>query len=135
MVFTLREPSGRTFRVDKGRLQRAILRVPLGHLCLFPCLGSPMNDGRNGDACCVRMLLLFPQPASCCLGTFRGIRQPQPNGTYSKDVFWSIYFSSTPPCHGFWLWANAAFFFYPAARCIRLISAPRICRKSGRDLG
>lgn len=62
-----------------------------------------MNDGRNGDACCVRMLLLllFPQPASCCLGTLCGIRQPQPNGTYSKDDFRRFNFFPSP-YHGFW---------------------------------
>lgn len=86
-----------------------------------------MNYGRNGDsACCVRMLLLlFPQPASGCLGTLRGIHQPQPNGTYLKDDF-CRFIGFSPLFRGFWFgWT----LHLTTVRCIRLISAHRMLPK------
>lgn len=83
-----------------------------------------MNDGRNGDACCVRMLLLllFPQPGSCCLGTLHGIRQPQPNGTYLKDDFCLILCFFSTVCRGFWFgWT----LLWSTVKRIQLISARR----------
>lgn len=53
--------------------------------------------------CCVRSQPAS-QPASCCLGTLRGIRQPQPNGTYSKDDDFRRFIYVLPPpspCNGF----------------------------------
>lgn len=51
VVFTLQEPSGRTFCVDKGRLQHS--NYWLHSVSPSFLVGLSLNASRNGDSCCV----------------------------------------------------------------------------------
>lgn len=104
MVFTLREPSGRTFGVDKGRLQRAKLRVPLSHFCLFPCLGSPwMTAGMEAlvvCGCCWCCCCCFRSQPAAVSAHYVGYASRSLMGRIRKMIFVDLFFFSSP-YHGF----------------------------------
>lgn len=94
VVFTLREPSGRTFGVDKGRLQRAKLRVPLSHLCLFPCLGSPwMTAGMETLVVCGCCCCCFRSQPAAVSAHYVGYASRSLMGRIRKMIFVDLIFS------------------------------------------
>lgn len=93
VVFTLREPSGRTFGVDKGRLQRAKLRVPLSHLCLFPCLGSPwMTAGMETLVVCGCCCCCFRSQPAAVSAHYVGYASRSLMGRIRKMIFVDLIF-------------------------------------------
>lgn len=132
VVFTLLEPSGRTFGVYKGRLHGEKLRVQLRSVCPFSCLGSPwMTAGMEalvvcGCCCCFRCLPAAVSARYVGYGSFSLMER-------SSKTFLSIYLFFPPLSRGFsfgWTMHLAT------VRCTRLISAAsHFCPKCGRDLG